>query len=324
MNRGRRLRQNENIRNMVSETKVNKKSLIYPLFIQEGNGIKEEIKSMPNQFRYSIDKLNFEIENLLKKGINNIILFGIPDKKDCMGTGAYIEDGIIQKALKEIKKNFKEITCIADVCMCEYTNHGHCGILDENNIVDNDKTIKVLSKIATSYVESGADIIAPSDMMDGRIREIRSALDKKGFVNTPIISYAVKYSSAFYGPFREAADSAPSFGDRKTYQMDYRNRKEALKEALYDIEECADIIMVKPALSYLDIIRDIKNNINLPVCAYSVSGEYSMIKIAGANGIIDEDKIIIETTTSMYRAGTDILITYFAKEIAKFIDEGKM
>ena len=324
MNRGRRLRQTQNIRNMVSETKINKSSLIYPLFIQEGNNIKEEIKAMPGQFRYSVDKVNFEIEKLLKMGINNVILFGIPDKKDCCGSQAYAEDGIIQKSLREIKRNFNEITCITDVCMCEYTDHGHCGILDKNNIVDNDKTIKILGKIATSHIEAGADIIAPSDMMDGRIKKIRKALDEKGFINTPIISYAVKYASAFYGPFREAADSAPSFGDRKTYQMDYRNRNEALKEALYDIEEGADIIMVKPALSYLDIIRDIKNNINLPVCAYSVSGEYSMIKIAGANNIIDEDKFIIETTTSMYRAGTDILITYFAKELAKFIDEGRI
>nr|WP_317356940.1 porphobilinogen synthase [uncultured Tyzzerella sp.] len=324
MNRGRRLRQTENIRNMVSEIKVNKNSLIYPLFIQEGKNIKEEIAAMPNQFRYSIDKLSFEIENILKLGIKNVILFGIPNEKDCVGSGAYLENGIIQKALREIKKNFNEITCITDVCMCEYTSHGHCGILDKNNIVDNDKTIKILGKIATSHIEAGADIIAPSDMMDGRIKEIRRALDEKGFVNTPIISYAVKYASAFYGPFREAANSTPSFGDRKTYQMDYRNRTEALKEALYDIEEGADIIMVKPALSYLDIIRDIKNNINLPVCAYSVSGEYSMIKMAGANNLVDEDKIIIETTTSMYRAGTDILITYFAKEIAKFINEGRM
>lgn len=324
MNRGRRLRQTQNIRDMVSETRLNKKSLIYPLFIQEGKGIKEEIKAMPNQFRYSIDKINFEIENLLKMGIKSVLLFGIPDKKDCTGTSAYIDDGIIQKALREIKRNFSEITCITDVCMCEYTDHGHCGILDKNNMVDNDKTIKILSKIAISHIESGADIVAPSDMMDGRIREIRTALDEKGFINIPIISYAIKYASAFYGPFREAADSAPAFGDRKTYQMDYRNRNEALKEALYDIQEGADIIMVKPALSYLDIIRDIKNNINLPVCAYSVSGEYSMIKIAGKNGIIDEDKIIRETTTGMYRAGTDILITYFAKEIAKFIDEGKI
>ncbi len=323
MNRGRRLRQSQNIRNLVSETKVSKSSLIYPIFIQEGNNIKDEIKAMPNQFRYSVDTVSFEIENLLKQGINNVILFGIPDKKDSVGTGAYIENGIIQKALREIKKNFNEITCITDVCMCEYTNHGHCGILDKNNIVDNDKTIQILGKIATSHIEAGADIVAPSDMMDGRIKEIRKALDNKGFVNTPIISYAVKYASAFYGPFREAADSAPSFGDRKTYQMDFRNRNEAIKEAFYDIEEGADIIMVKPALSYLDIIRDIKNRINLPVCAYSVSGEYSMIKLAGEKGLIDEDKIIIETTTSMYRAGSDILITYFAKEIAKFIDEGR-
>lgn len=323
MNRGRRLRQTENIRNMVGEVKVNKSSLVYPLFIQEGIGIKEEIKSMQGQYRYSIDTVNFEIENLLKQGIKNVILFGIPNQKDKVGTGAYIKDGIIQKALREIKKNFNEITCITDVCMCEYTSHGHCGILNDKNIVDNDKTIKILSKIAISHVEAGADIVAPSDMMDGRIKEIRRALDNKGFINTPIISYAVKYASAFYGSFRDAANSAPSFGDRKTYQMDFRNRKEAIKEAMFDIEEGADIIMVKPALSYLDIIRDIKNKINLPVCAYSVSGEYAMIKCAAQNGLVDEEKIIIETTTSMYRAGTDILITYFAKDIAKFIDEGR-
>lgn len=323
MNRGRRLRQTENIRNMVGEVKISKSSLVYPLFIQEGTGIKEEIKSMAGQYRYSIDTVNFEIENLLKQGIKNVILFGIPNQKDSVGTGAYIKDGIIQKALRQIKNNFNEITCITDVCMCEYTNHGHCGILNDKNIVDNDKTIKILGKIAISHVEAGADIVAPSDMMDGRIKEIRTALDNKGFIDTPIISYAVKYASAFYGPFRDAANSAPSFGDRKTYQMDFRNRKEAIKEAMFDIEEGADIIMVKPALSYLDIIRDIKNKIDLPVCAYSVSGEYAMIKCAAQNGLVDEQKIIIETTTSMYRAGTDILITYFAKDIAKFIDEGR-
>lgn len=323
MNRGRRLRQTENIRNMVSEVKIRKSSLVYPLFIQEGTNIKEEIKSMRGQYRYSIDTVNFEIENLLKQGIKNVILFGIPNEKDSVGTGAYIKDGIIQKALRQIKNNFNEITCITDVCMCEYTNHGHCGILNDKNIVDNDKTIKILGKIAISHVEAGADIVAPSDMMDGRIKEIRTVLDDKGFIDTPIISYAVKYASAFYGPFRDAANSAPSFGDRKTYQMDFRNRKEAIKEAMFDIEEGADIIMVKPALSYLDIIRDIKNKIDLPVCAYSVSGEYAMIKCASQNGLIDEEKIIIETTTSMYRAGTDILITYFAKDIAKFIDEGR-
>lgn len=323
MNRGRRLRQTENIRNMVGEVKISKYSLVYPLFIQEGTGIKEEIKSMAGQYRYSIDTVNFEIENLLKQGIKNVILFGIPNQKDSVGTGAYIKDGIIQKALRQIKNNFNEITCITDVCMCEYTNHGHCGILNDKNIVDNDKTIKILGKIAISHVEAGADIVAPSDMMDGRIKEIRTALDNKGFIDTPIISYAVKYASAFYGPFRDAANSAPSFGDRKTYQMDFRNRKEAIKEAMFDIEEGADIIMVKPALSYLDIIRDIKNKIDLPVCAYSVSGEYAMIKCAAQNGLVDEQKIIIETTTSMYRAGTDILITYFAKDIAKFIDEGR-
>lgn len=322
--RTRRLRNSQSLRDIVRNVRLSIDELIYPLFIEEGENIKEEISSMPGQYRFSIDNLAPELETLKELGIKSLLLFGIPKHKDPVGSEAYNPNGIVQNAIRFIKKNYPEFLIITDVCMCEYTDHGHCGILDKNNIVDNDKTIKILSKIATSHIEAGADIVAPSDMMDGRIKKIRKALDEKGFVNVPIISYAVKYASAFYGPFREAADSAPSFGDRKTYQMDYRNRNEALKEALYDIEEGADIIMVKPALSYLDIIRDIKNNINLPVCAYSVSGEYSMIKMAGANGIIDEEKIIMETTTSMYRAGTDILITYFAKELAKFIDEGKM
>ncbi len=324
INRGRRLRQTQSIRDLVCETKIKKSSLIYPIFIEEGENIKEEIKAMPMQYRYSIDRVYDEIETLLKLDIDKIILFGIPKEKDCVGTGAYVEDGIIQRATRAIKQRFKDITIITDVCMCEYTSHGHCGILDKNNVVDNDKTIKILSKIALSHVEAGADIVAPSDMMDNRVEAIRNTLDSNGYINTPIMSYAVKYASSFYGPFREAANSAPSFGDRKTYQMDFRNRNEAIKEALYDVEEGADIIMVKPALSYLDIIRDIRENIKLPVCAYSVSGEYSMIKLAGANNLIDEEKMIIETTTSIYRAGADILITYFAKDLARFINEGKL
>lgn len=324
--RGRRQRKNNIIRDMVAETKVNKSSIIYPIFIKDGENIKEEISSMPNQYRYSIDLVNNEIRELLNLGIKNIILFGIPyeNDKNEIGTGAYIDDGIIQRAIKSIKKEFKNnINIITDVCMCEYTNHGHCGILCEDT-VDNDKTIKVLANIALSHVRAGADIVAPSDMMDGRILEIRNILDKNGFVDTPILSYSAKYNSAFYGPFREAANSSPSFGDRKTYQMDFRNKKQAIQEVVADIKEGADMIMVKPALSYLDIINEISRNINLPLCVYSVSGEYSMIKLAGKNGLLDEEKIIIETTTSIYRAGANMLITYFAKEIAELIDRGLM
>lgn len=318
INRGRRLRQVKNIRELIAEVHINPDTLIYPLFVKFGSAIKQEIKSMPNQYIYSLDMLNFEIESLLKMGIKNIILFGIPEKKDLTGTHAYHKNGIIQCAIREIKSRFKEMVCITDVCMCEYTSHGHCGILDGDN-VDNDKTIKELAKIALSHVEAGADMVAPSDMMDGRIRLIRDELDKNGYINIPIMSYSVKYASSFYGPFRDAVECSPSFGDRNTYQMDYRNRNEAIKEAHYDIQEGTDIIMVKPALSYLDIIRDIRENVNLPICAYSVSGEYYMIKIAGNNGIIDEKKMIMETATSIYRAGANTLITYFAKDIVNIL-----
>lgn len=323
LNRSRRLRNNETLRNMVRETKISKNSLIYPMFVKEGKNIKEEITSMQGQYRYSPDKILFELENLQKRGINKILLFGIPQNKDEIGSSAYDQNGIIQSTLRLVKKEFPDMYFITDVCMCEYTSHGHCGCLNQN-YVDNDKTLELLSKTALSHINAGADMIAPSDMMDGRILKLRQDMDINGFINTPIMSYAVKYSSSFYGPFREAAGSAPSFGDRKTYQMDYHNRKEAIKEAITDINEGADIIMVKPALSYLDIIRELADIANLPVAAYSVSGEYSMIKSASKLGYINESDIVCETATSIFRAGADILITYFAYDLAKFIDEGRI
>lgn len=323
INRPRRLRSNPFVRSMVRETKMNIKSLVYPIFIKEGTGIKEEISSMENQFRYSIDMLPQVLKEIVDSGVQNVMLFGIPDKKDPLGTGAWSEDGIIQRALRVAKKECSELYYITDVCLCEYTSHGHCGML-KGQEVDNDSTLPLLAKTALSHVKAGADMVAPSDMMDGRVAAIRSILDENGYENIPIMSYAVKYSSSFYGPFREAAGSAPSFGDRKTYQMDYHNRKEAMREALLDISEGADIIMVKPALSYLDIIRDVANEVNVPVAAYSVSGEYAMIKAAAKMGFIDEDNIVCETATSIYRAGADILLTYYAKELAQFMKSGRI
>lgn len=321
--RPRRLRNGEYLRRMVRETRVDKNSLVYPLFVKEGSGIVEEISSMEGQYRYSVDKLPYILEELTKAGVGSIMLFGIPDKKDELGSSAYAEDGIVQRALREAKKQFPDMYYITDVCMCEYTSHGHCGELC-GDYVDNDKTLELLAKTALSQVQAGADMVAPSDMMDGRVLAIRNILDNNGYVNTPIMSYAVKYASAFYGPFREAAGSAPSFGDRKSYQMDYHNIREGIKEALLDVEEGADIIMVKPAMSFLDVVKEVKNTVNVPVAAYSVSGEYSMIKAAAKMGFIDEEKIICETAVSAYRAGTDIYITYFAKELAKFMDEGRI
>ena len=321
--RPRRLRNGEYLRRMVRETRVDKNSLVYPLFVKEGSGIVEEISSMEGQYRYSVDKLPYILEELTKAGVGSIMLFGIPDKKDELGSSAYAEDGIVQRALREAKKQFPDMYYITDVCMCEYTSHGHCGELC-GDYVDNDKTLELLAKTALSQVQAGADMVAPSDMMDGRVLAIRNILDNNGYVNTPIMSYAVKYASAFYGTFREAAGSAPSFGDRKSYQMDYHNIREGIKEALLDVEEGADIIMVKPAMSFLDVVKEVKNTVNVPVAAYSVSGEYSMIKAAAKMGFIDEEKIICETAVSAYRAGTDIYITYFAKELAKFMDEGRI
>ena len=321
--RPRRIRGNENIRRMVRETRMDKSSLIYPLFVIDGENIEEEIPTMPGQFRYSVDRLPYELERLSKAGVSNLMLFGIPAVKDPVGSQAYAEDGIVQRALREGKKRFPDLYYITDVCMCEYTSHGHCGVLCGHD-VENDQTLELLSKTALSHVQAGADMVAPSDMMDGRVLAIRNKLDENGFKETPIMSYAVKYASAFYGPFRDAAGSAPAFGDRKSYQMDPHNRKEGLKEALLDVEEGADIIMVKPALSYLDIISDVAREINLPVAAYSVSGEYAMAKAAAKLGYMEEDRIICEMAVSTYRAGAEIYLTYFAKELAKFMDEGRI
>ena len=321
--RPRRLRKSETLRKMVRETRMDKSSLIYPLFVKEGENIEEEIPSMEGQYRYSIDRLPYELERLQKAGVDKVRFFGIPDVKDEVGSQAYAEDGIVQKAIREARKQFPDMYLITDVCMCEYTSHGHCGVLCGHD-VENDKTLELLAKSALSHVLAGADMVAPSDMMDGRVAAIRHILDENNYKDTPIMSYAVKYASAFYGPFRDAAGSAPSFGDRKSYQMDFHNRREAIKEALLDVEEGADIIMVKPALSYLDIIREVRDTIDLPVAAYSVSGEYAMVKAGAKLGYIDEERIIGEMAVSTFRAGTDIYLTYFAKEIAKLMDEGRI
>ena len=285
--RPRRLRGGEVLRKMVRETRMDKSSLIYPLFVMEGNGIQEEIPSMEGQYRYSIDRLPYKLEQLEKAGVSSIMLFGIPEHKDEVGSGAYAQDGIVQKALREAKARFPEMYYVTDVCMCEYTSHGHCGVLCDHD-VDNDKTLELLAKTALSHAQAGSDMVAPSDMMDGRVAAIRKVLDLSGYTNVPIMSYAVKYASAFYGPFRDAAGSAPAFGDRKSYQMDFHNRREGMKEALMDIEEGADIIMVKPAMSYLDMVSEISKAVNVPVAAYSVSGEYAMVKAAAKMGWIDE------------------------------------
>lgn len=322
MNRGRRLRRNSLVRGLVRETRASKDSLIYPIFFEEGKNIKAPIEAMDGQFRYSPDRAKEAIDDCLNHGVNKVLLFGIPKEKDPVGSQAYDENGVVQQAIREIKKEYKDdIYIVTDVCMCEYTSHGHCGILCGHD-VDNDKTLDYLAQTALSHVRAGADMVAPSDMMDGRIGAIRECLDKNEYVNTPIMSYAVKFASKFYGPFRDAAGSAPSFGDRKSYQMDPHNGRESMKEAAYDEEEGADILMVKPAISYLDVIKDLSYNTNLPIATYSVSGEYAMIKNAGKAGLIDEYGIMCETTTSMYRAGADIVITYYAKEIADAIVRG--
>lgn len=321
--RPRRLRGGETLRKMVRETRMDKSSLIYPLFVMEGTGIQEEIPSMEGQYRYSLDRLPYKLEQLEKAGVSSIMLFGIPDHKDEIGSGAYAQDGIVQKALRSAKERFPEMYYVTDVCMCEYTSHGHCGVLCGHDVY-NDKTLELLAKTALSHAQAGSDMIAPSDMMDGRVAAIRKELDQGGFSNIPIMSYAVKYASAFYGPFRDAAGSAPAFGDRKSYQMDFHNRREGMKEALMDIEEGADIIMVKPAMSYLDMVSEISKAVNVPVAAYSVSGEYAMVKAAAKMGWIDEERIIGEMAVGAYRAGAQIYITYFAEEIAKMMDEGRI
>ena len=319
--RPRRLRENDNIRRMVRETRLSGDSLILPLFLEEGENIKAPIASLDGHFRYSPDRVGEAIENALECGVKKVLLFGIPKHKDECGSSAYDENGIVQQGVRKIKENYKDMYIITDVCMCEYTSHGHCGILDGHH-VDNDKTLEYISDIALSHIKAGADMVAPSDMMDGRVLAIREKLDKNGFVNAPIMSYSAKYASSFYGPFREAAGSAPGFGDRKGYQMDYHNSKEAMKEAMLDTEEGADILMVKPALSYLDIINELKKRTDLPIAAYSVSGEYAMTKAAAKMGLIDEYGIMCESAVSVFRAGADILITYYANELAKAIQKG--
>ena len=321
--RPRRLRGTPSLRAMVRETRVSKNALVYPLFVREGSKIKEEIPSLPGQFRYSPDTLPYILEELCRAGINSILLFGIPAEKDELGSGAWKGTGAVQQALRVIKKEFPELYCITDVCLCEYTSHGHCGVL-KGQTVDNDKTLPLLARTALSHVQAGADMVAPSDMMDGRVLSIRNTLDENGYADTPILSYAVKYASAFNGPFREAAGSAPSFGDRKAYQMDYHNRREAVKEAALDIEQGADLIMVKPALSYLDVIHEVSSAFDVPCAAYSVSGEYAMIKTAAKAGLMDEAAIVCETAASIFRAGAGFLITYYARELAKWMDEGRI
>ena len=320
--RPRRLRDSEILRKMVRETRVDKASLIYPIFVKEGNGICEEIPSMPGQYRYSVDRLAFELENVVKAGVSSVMLFGIPEEKDACGSQAYAEDGIIQKALREAKSRVPDLYYITDVCLCEYTSHGHCGALDACTTVDNDSTLELLCKTALSHVRAGADMVAPSDMMDGRVLAIRRALDSEGYTHIPIMAYSAKYASGFYGPFRDAAGSAPAFGDRRSYQMDIHNSDEAMKEIDSDVAEGADIVMVKPALSYLDIIRRAGERVDLPLAAYSVSGEYAMIEAAAQMNLIDRDRIIGEVAVSIFRAGADILITYHAKDIARLIDQG--
>ncbi|MEB8091206.1 porphobilinogen synthase [Mammaliicoccus lentus] len=322
--RHRRLRSSQSMRNLVKETYVHKADLIYPIFVIEEDNIKNDITSMPGIYQLSLNLLEEELKEAYDLGVRGVMFFGIPNEKDACGTGAFVDDGIIQKATRLAKSKFPDLLVVADTCLCEYTDHGHCGVIDETtHDVDNDESLKLLVKTAVSQAKAGADIIAPSNMMDGFVTEIRQGLDEAGFKNIPIMSYGIKYASSFYGPFREAADGAPSFGDRKTYQMDPSNRLEAFRELESDLKEGCDMMIVKPALSYLDIIRDVRNNTDVPVVAYNVSGEYSMTKAAALNGWIDEEKIVMEQMISMKRAGADMIITYFAKDICKYLDEGE-
>ncbi|MCH9029434.1 MAG: porphobilinogen synthase [Bacteroidetes bacterium] len=317
--RFRRLRYNPIIRDMVRETELSKNDFIYPLFVLPGKKVKNPVKSMPGVFQYSIDTLVEECKEVRDLGIPAIILFGIPEHKDEQGSEAYDPNGIVQKAIRAIKQEIKDLLVITDVCLCEYTSHGHCGLIDGEEIL-NDETIALLAKEAVSHIEAGADMVAPSDMMDGRVFAIRKALDYKGYTKIPIMSYAAKYSSGYYGPFRDAAESSPAFGDRKSHQMDIGNINEALREVEADIEEGADIVMVKPAGPYLDVIREVKEKFGMPTAAYQVSGEYSMIKAAAQNDWIDEERVMIESLTSIKRAGADMILTYFAKDAARWID----
>ena len=316
--RGRRLRRNDNIRRMVRETHLRVDDLIYPMFSAFGENIKKEIVSMPGIYQQSIDNIVAEAKEVYALGIPAVILFGIPEVKDAVGQDAYSETGIIQETIRAIKAEVPELTVVTDVCMCEYTDHGHCGVIKDGD-VDNDETLQLLAAEALSHARAGADIVAPSDMMDGRVAAIREVLDANGFNQIPVMSYAVKYASAYYGPFRDAADSTPQFGDRRSYQMDPANRIEAFREATLDVQECADFLMVKPALAYLDILRDLKERFDLPLVAYNVSGEYSMIKAAAEKGWIDGDRVMMETLLGMKRAGADLIITYHAKEAATLL-----
>ncbi|MCX7831715.1 MAG: porphobilinogen synthase [Actinobacteria bacterium] len=319
--RMRRLRRNENLRRMVRENRVTVDDLIYPLFVMPGKDSIQEVSSMPGVYRFTIDRLVKEVEEVYSLGIPAVILFGIPEFKDEAATGAYDDHGIVQEAIRAIKKEVPDIVVITDVCLCEYTSHGHCGVIKDGEI-NNDITLELLAQTAVSHAEAGADMVAPSDMMDGRVAAIRSALDNEGFENIPIMSYAAKYASAFYGPFREAAESTPQFGDRRSYQMDPPNVKEAIREIELDIEEGADIVMVKPGLAYMDVVRAARENFDHPIAVYNVSGEYSMVKAAARNGWVDEKRIVYEILTGFKRAGADLILTYHAKDVARWIKEG--
>lgn len=318
--RHRRLRQNATMRSLVRENFIRLEDFIYPIFVIEGNDIKNEISSMPGIYQFSLDCLSEEMDEVASLGIKSVLLFGIPAQKDECGTGAFHEHGIVQEATRFIKKNYPDILVVADTCLCEYTSHGHCGMIKEDQVL-NDPSLKVLTDTAVSQAKAGADIIAPSNMMDGFVAAIRQGLDEAGFAHIPIMSYAVKYASAFYGPFRDAADSTPQFGDRKTYQMDPANRLEAFREAQSDLEEGADFLIVKPGMPYLDIVRDVRNEFRVPVVTYNVSGEYSMVKAAAANGWVDEKSVVMEMLTGMKRAGADLIITYHAKDAARWLSE---
>lgn len=320
MRRFRRLRATPAMRKMVRETRLSAADMIYPIFVEEGEGLTAPVDSMPTVYRYSIDRLEEILPQIAKSGIAGLLIFGVPKHKDEFATEAYCDEGVTQQAIRYIKKNYPELIVIADVCLCEYTNHGHCGVICGEKIL-NDETLPLLSKMAVSMAKAGADIIAPSDMMDGRVAAIRAALDENGYIDVPIMSYSAKFASGYYSPFRDAADSAPSFGDRKTYQMDPANRREALREIADDIEEGADMVMVKPALPYLDILREARDMTDLPLAAYNVSGEFSMVKAAAKLGWIDEKRIVMENMTAIKRAGADIIITYHALDAAKWLRE---
>lgn len=322
MNRFRRLRASSALRRMVQETHINKSDLIYPIFVAEGKGIKNPVSSMPGVYQYSVDTLDEVLGEIAESGISGLLIFGIPAHKDEFASSAYDDNGVTQQAIRYIKDKYPDMIVIADVCLCEYTSHGHCGVICDGKIL-NDETLPLLAKMSVSLAKSGADIIAPSDMMDGRVAAIRKALDENGFSGTPILSYSAKFASGYYSPFRDAAESSPAFGDRKTYQMDCANGREALREIADDIEEGADMVMVKPALAYLDVLKAARERFDLPIAAYNVSGEYSMVKAAAQNGWIDEKRIVMENLTAIKRAGADIIITYHALDAAKWLEEEK-